>query len=273
MSTTSIRTIKDVPFLVFNEFVKIPWLIHGLSTRDGGISTGYRSSMNLGFGNGDDPDKVKANYKTIGEAIGFTPDEIILPHQIHSSKVISVTKEDRGYGVTRPFKYEADGCVTDNPRVILAVNYADCVPLFFVDPIHRAIGTAHSGWKGTVAKIGEKTIRKMQECFGSKPSELLAGIGPSICQDCYEVSEDVIEQIRQGSPPDVWPFLYRPGKQEGKYQLNLWETNRRILLEAGVEPGHILCANLCTCCHPRMLFSHRYTGGKRGTMAGFLGIA
>ena len=161
--------------------------------------------------------------------------------------------------------------ITDVPGLILATFYADCVPLYFVDPKRRVVGLSHSGWRGTVQKIGNVTIRKMTEEYGCDPGDILAAVGPSICQECYEVSEDVIERVKNAFDRKYWDGLFY-GKADGKYQLNLWEANRIVFLESGIQPEHISLPNLCTCCNPELLFSHRASHGKRGNLGAFLGL-
>ena len=198
--------------------------------------------------------------------------KIVPSGETHTANVRLVTEEDRGNGITKPRPYtDVDGMITNVPGLVLATFYADCVPLYFIDPVHRAIGLSHSGWRGTVAKIGEVTVRRMQEEFGSDPSEIYGAVGPSICQDCYEVSEDVIEQFRAAFPQDKWDALFY-GKPDGKYQLDLWEANHQIMLGAGLKEEHISMPNLCTCCNPEFLFSHRASHGRRGNLGAFLGI-
>ena len=155
------------------------------------------------------------------------------------------------------------------PGVVLTTFYADCVPLYFVDPVRKAIGLSHSGWRGTVGRIGQITVEKMTQEYGTRPEDLTVAIGPSICRSCYEVSEDVIEQFRQNFSEGLWEKLYDI-KENGKYQLDLWEANRQILLEAGVSQERILTPGLCTCCNPSFLFSHRASKGQRGNLAAFL---
>jgi len=166
---------------------------------------------------------------------------------------------------------DIDGLVTNVPGLVLVTSYADCVPLYFVDPVNKAIGLSHSGWKGTVGRIGEVTIQKMQELYGSDPGDILACIGPSICRDCYEVSQDVAEKFQEIFPQALWERIM-DDKGKGKYQLDLWESNRLILLEAGIREEHLAVTDLCTCCNPELLFSHRATQGKRGNLAAFLGL-
>ena len=161
--------------------------------------------------------------------------------------------------------------MTDEPDVVLATFYADCVPLFFVDPVKKAIGLSHSGWRGTVGKIGKVTVEKMTEEFGSDPADLYAAVGPSICQDCYEVSEDVALQFKEKFAKEYHSRLLLE-KGGGKYQLNLWEANVCVFQEAGIKKERILMPGICTCCNPDFLFSHRASQGKRGNLAAFLGI-
>ena len=166
---------------------------------------------------------------------------------------------------------ETDGMVTNVPEICLVTFYADCVPLFFVDPVHRAIGLSHSGWRGTVGKMGKVTIERMREEYGTDPAQVVAAVGPSICQDCYEVSVDVIEKFRENFDKDLWPELFYE-KADGKYQLNLWRANQAVLTEAGVQGENIAVTNLCTHCNPDILFSHRSTGTARGNLSAFLAL-
>lgn len=246
--------------------------VHGFSTRIGGVSEGDLSSMNLSFTRGDDPERVKENYRRIAAAIGFDEKRLVLTHQTHTNHVRVVTEADAGKGYIKERDYtDVDGLVTNVPNLVLTTFYADCVPLFFIDPVHRAIGLSHSGWRGTVSDIAGVTVETMERAYGTRPEDLLVGIGPSICQDCYEVSEDVIDEFRASYEEKLWPQLYRE-KENGKYQLNLWEACRQNLLRAGVLPGRIEVTDLCTCCNPQLFFSHRASHGKRGNLAGFLMI-
>lgn len=263
---------EGVTFLTYPAFEEMPEIVHGFSTRLGGVSEGIYSSMNLSFTRGDKDEAVKENYRRIAAAIGFEMESIVTSDQTHTANVRRITEEDRGNGITKPRPYkDVDGMITNVPGVVLATFYADCVPLYFVDPVHKAIGLSHSGWRGTVAKIGKVTVEKMREEYGTKPEEIYAAVGPSICQDCYEVSEDVAEEFRHAFCPEHWGALFYK-KENGKYQLNLWEANRIVFLEAGIPEDHISMPNLCTCCNPEFLFSHRASKGKRGNLGAFLGI-
>lgn len=267
-----VRENNGVIWLSYPMLEQCPGVRNAFSTREGGVSQGIWSTMNLSYTRGDDPEHVTENYRRFAAAAGFRTEDIVSSDQTHTTNVRRVTEKDRGSGITREREFhDTDGLITDTPGVVLATYYADCVPLYFVDPVHRAIGLSHSGWRGTVHRMGAATIEAMRETFGTNPSDLLTAIGPSICQDCYEVSEDVIEQFAAAFPAELHNTLYYR-KPNGRYQLNLWEANRRILLESGVPAAQIQMPNLCTCCNPTALFSHRATQGKRGNLAAFLWI-
>lgn len=272
MPHMNVRKNKGVTYLTWPEFEKIPGFVHGFSTRLGGVSEGIYSSMNLNFTRGDKEEAVRENYNRISAALGFSPEDIVTSDQTHTANVRVITAEDRGNGITKPRPYtDVDGMITNVPGLVLATFYADCVPLYFADPVHKAVGLSHSGWRGTAAGIGAVTVKELQKHYGTRPEDIYAAVGPSICQDCYEVSEDVILEFQKTFSRELWKdIFYR--KENGKYQLNLWEANRQILLGAGILPEHISMPNLCTCCNPEFLYSHRASQGKRGNLGAFLGI-
>ena len=272
MPHMNVRKNKGVTYLTWPEFEKIPGFVHGFSTRLGGVSEGIYSSMNLSFTRGDKEETVRENYNRISAALGFSPEDIVTSDQTHTANVRVITAEDRGNGITKPRPYtDVDGMITNVPGLVLATFYADCVPLYFADPVHKAVGLSHSGWRGTAAGIGAVTVKELQKHYGTRPEDIYAAVGPSICQDCYEVSEDVILEFQKTFSRELWKdIFYR--KENGKYQLNLWEANRQILLGAGILPEHISMPNLCTCCNPEFLYSHRASQGKRGNLGAFLGI-
>ncbi len=261
---------EGVPFLVFPGLDETEAVIHGFSTRMGGVSEGMFSSMNLSFARGDEEGRVRENFARLGRAMGLDCRNLVFSDQTHTSNVRVVTEADRGKGFVREKDYrDVDGLVTNVPGLVLAAFYADCVPLFLVDPVHRAVGLSHSGWKGTVGKIGKRTVELMKEQYGTRPEDLTAAIGPSICQDCYEVSEDVIGQFQEAFEETYWKEIFYE-KPDGKYQLNLWRANELIFREAGLLPERILTTDLCTCCNAKLLFSHRASKGKRGNLGAFL---
>lgn len=267
-----VNTCGEVVYLTYPALTATELVLHGFTTRLGGVSRGIFSSMNLSFTRGDDETAVRENYRRIAGAIGFSCDSIVCSDQTHTTNVRRVGRADRGSGVICPRPYtDVDGLITDEPGVTLATFYADCVPLYLVDPVKRAIGLSHSGWRGTVGKIGKVTVEAMSREFGSKPEDIVTAVGPSICADCYEVSEDVAAEFRGAYPEDLWSRLME-NKGNGKYQLNLWEACRENFLEAGILPEHIHMPQICTCCNPEILFSHRASKGKRGNLAAFLAL-
>ena len=263
---------NGVPYFVFKNLENTGLVRHGFSTRLGGVSEGFLSSMNLSFTRGDDPEKVRENFRRMGTAIGFETKDLVLSDQTHTANVRRVTEADRGKGFDKEKDYtDTDGLITNVPGLMLVTIYADCVPLYFVDPVHKAIGLSHSGWKGTVHRMGKVTLERMAEEFGTRPEDVQAAIGPSICQDCYAVSEDVAEAfMNEFADHQDDQLVYR--KDNGKYQLNLWRANELVLLEAGIRPEYLTITNVCTCCNHELLFSHRASHGQRGNLGAFLGL-
>ena len=262
----------DTPYLEFPLLTKTGVVRHGFSTRLGGVSEGDLGSLNLSFKRGDRDKAVRENFRRIGAAIGVRPKDMVFTDQTHTNHVRVVRKSDRGAGITKPLTYQnVDGLVTNTPEICLVTSYADCVPLYFVDPVKKVIGLSHSGWRGTVAKIGKETIQVMAEQFDSCPEDIRAAIGPSICMDCYEVSKDVITQIKSCFPKEREQDLFY-AKENSKYHLDLWKANELILIEAGVKQDHIAVGNVCTHCNNHVFFSHRYAGEKRGNLAAFLAL-
>lgn len=266
------KNVDGVEYLSYPLIEKTGIVTHGFSTRIGGVSEGVCSTMNLSFARGDKEEAVRENFRRMAHALGVEPGDMVCSKQTHTTNVRVVTEEDRGKGITKSLDYtDVDGLITNVPGLCLATFYADCVPLFFVDPVHRAIGLSHSGWRGTVGKIGKVTVEMMQKEYGTNPKDVIAAVGPSICQDCYEVSEDVIEQFRENFDKKDWEKLFYR-KENGKYQLNLWNANEIVFAEAGIQKEHMAITNLCTCCNPDVLFSHRASQGKRGNSGAFMAI-
>ena len=265
---------EKFPGLQFKTISDLGIVAHMFSTRLGGVSTGDVSSLNFAWDRDSNCDNVVENFRRAGEWLGFNPENIIGGDQTHTANVRRVTKEDAGHGVTREkYFHNVDGLVTNEVGMLLYTSHADCVPLYFVDPVKKAIGLAHSGWRGTQAGIGLNTVKLMEKEFGSCPEDIIAAIGPSICVDCYEVSRDLYDAFEASElykDADLSKIIFDKGND--KYQLDLWKANEYILLKAGILPEHIEITGLCTCCNKEFLFSHRGSKGKRGALGAFLGL-
>lgn len=258
------------------ELLKLkPWtstfnmLNAGFSTRNGGVSKGEWSSLNSALHVNDQPQHVVLNRKLIMESVGSSFEAWTCAEQVHGNEIYVVTEQDKGRGRYRredaiPAK---DGLMTNVPGICLTSFYADCVPLYFYDPIHQAVGLAHAGWKGTVSFIAREMVLKMQRTYGSQPEQLKAAIGPAIGSCCYEVDEAVIQhfaaaQITYGITP----------KKNSRFWLDLKEINRQIMIKAGIMAMNIELSNLCTACRTDMFFSHRAEEGRTGRMVSWIGL-
>ena len=262
-----------VPYLSFKALEDTGMVINGFSTRLGGASKGRFATMNFSYSRKDDPADVLENFTRMADALGVERDRMVVSYQTHTTNVRRVTREDEGKGVIRERDYRnVDGLITDVPGITLVTFYADCVPLYLVDPVHHAIGISHSGWRGTVRRMGQVTMDAMKEAFGTRPEDVTACIGPSICRDCFEVGEEVAEAFADAFDPKYRDALYRANAKPGKYQLDLWKANEIIFQEAGVPKEQIHTTNICTMCNSDYLFSHRRVGEERGNLAAFLSI-
>ena len=260
---------NGVEFLISPLFHQLG-LQHAFSTRNGGVSSGCFSSMNLSLSSADSYENVFENHMRFAKAVGYQPEQIVLTNQVHKTEIRNVTREDQGKGLFRETDIlETDGLITNEKELPLMIFFADCVPLLFADIKKGVIGAAHSGWRGTVGKIGAKMVEKMVHEYGCKRENIFITIGPSICQNCYEVSSDVACEFLHSFDLKFHKHLIED-KGMGKYQLDLWMANRILLLESGISTSNVETAGICTCCNSQKLFSHRATGGRRGTMAGVI---
>ncbi len=238
---------------------------HCFTTRFGGVSKDEFSSMNLRFNCTDSRENVLENFRIISSEISVNYKDLVLSNQVHEDKVISVGIKDRGNGIIYPNKFEsADGLITAESGVPLATFYADCVPLFFLNPKERVIALSHSGWKGTVKNIAKSTIEAFSDGYGSKPRDILVAIGPSIGECCFRVGDDVAE-IFNKEFGNIALEKYSDG-----WHVNLQRVIFNELLEAGVVKENITLADICTACNSDLLFSHRKTQGRRGNMAAIM---
>lgn len=270
-SKTMKLTEGETPFLTYNRLSEIPFIRHAFSTRLGGVSEGEFASMNLSFGRGDADENVHENYKRLCKAAGFDYDSLVASKQVHETVVRKVTKENRGVGIYKPVDMPSvDALITIDPEVTLVTYYADCTPIFFVDTKTHAIGLAHAGWRSTVGEIALKVVEKMTAEYSTDPDDLVCAVGPVIGKCCYEVSADCADEFRKlfGSDTEV----ISAGNKEDKFMIDLALANKLILMKAGVKEENIVISDLCTQCNSDLLWSHRATGGKRGTMSAFMQI-
>ncbi len=273
---------KRAPYVSFPSLSAFFELRHGFSTRLMGVSKGMFSSMNLGLNRGDSEELVYENYRRICESMDIPVKSLVFSKQTHKANVRRVTAEDCGIGLFRPIPYDdVDAHMTNEPGVALVIFGSDCVPIYLYDPVKRVIALCHGGWRGTVARIAAKTVEAMGETYGTKPSDVVAVIGPSICRDCFEIGDEVAQEFeaafgteeskKSGARSDArLPILKRYGE---RYHADLWEANALALEECGVLRDNIHKSELCTMCRQELFFSHRGSGGRRGSNAGFLMLA
>ena len=263
---------KELVLLQYPQLQALDMVKHCFTTRMGGVSKNEFSSLDLSFNRGDDIEAVKENFRRVAEAMEVPAGQIVCSDQTHTTNVRKVTAEDAGSGLTKERPYhDVDGLITDVPGLMLATFYADCVPLYFVDTKHRAIGLSHSGWRGTVHRMGKATLEAMNREYGTEPADVIACIGPSICQDCFEVGPEVAAEFADGFAEQYHNDLFYQ-KPDGKYQVDLWRANQIVLREAGIPANQIHTTDICTRCNPSHLFSHRIMGTERGNLAAFLAL-
>lgn len=271
-SNTELNFVDGVGFLTFPNLSSLGFVKHAFSTRIGGVSSDEFKSMNLAFGRGDSDENVRENYKIFCQAAGFEYSSLVSSAQDHHTFIRKITAEQCGIGIERRRDMESvDGLMTDEPNVMLVTHYADCTPLLFADPEKRVVAASHAGWRGTAARIGQITVERMTEEYGCDPEDIVAVVGPAIGGCCYEVDTPVYEKF--ASMTDLRPANFTKSLGHGKYIIDLKEINRRVLISAGILPENILVSDLCTRCNSDLLFSHRATGGKRGGLSAFIGIA
>jgi len=269
----------------------IPWLVHGFSTRGGGVSRAYGGgALNLGFTKHDSRSAVERNrillLRQLGAMTGKKPWPLVTSRQIHSDLI---------HCVDSPPEHQptGDGLITCTPGILLAVQTADCLPLILVDSKRRAVGVFHAGWRGTLKRIAEKGVGEMRRCFGSEPQHIKAAIGAGIHSCCYEVGPEVREkfdsqfayaadlfrEMKESDPiREKYPLLFLNARPPGhgsvphKIFLDLVEANRRQLIDVGVPAKNIGVSKLCTSCRTDLLFSHRAEKGVTGRMMGVVGF-
>ena len=255
--------------VIINQIGKLEYLSaegisvsHCFTTRHGGVSDGYLSSLNLGIHRGDKPENVVKNYEILGSALGFDIRDLVFTRQTHTDIVRVVDGSNRGEGLFREVEPECDALVTNTPGVVLAAFSADCTPILLHDPVTGAVGAVHAGWRGTVADIVGNAVRAMEANFGSRPGDIRAAIGPNIGVCCFETHEDVPNAVRAVLGEAAEGFIVPSGE---KYRVDLKGVNAALLGRAGVRQIEI--SPDCTACRPDRFWSHRRVGNDRGSLA------
>ena len=239
---------------------------HCFSTRYGGVSEGHLSSLNLGIHRGDRRENVLENYRILGNAVGFRPEQTVFTHQTHTANVVRVGKADRTHGLYSEVTEERDGLITNEPGVALTVFSADCTPILLYDPVRNAVGAVHAGWRGTAAGIARNCVLAMAREFGTRPKDLRAAIGPCIGPCCFETDRDVPDAMLLALGEDARTAIRDDGN--GKFHVDLKLLNALWLQRAGVEQIDICPA--CTACEPERFWSHRRVGTDRGSLAAII---
>lgn len=239
--------------------------IHCFTTRLGGVSQGHLASMNLGVRRGDDPNNVAENFRLLGEAVGFSLDDLVSTRQTHSDIIWQVGRAQRGTAITLGSSPECDALITGEPGTGLVIYTADCTPILLYDPVTGAVGAAHAGWRGTVACIAAKTALAMADAYGCDPANIRAAIGPNIGPCHFETDRDVPDAVLAAFGSEAEPYIRPVGE---KYYVNLKEVNALALRRVGVTQIEI--SDECTMCRPDRYWSHRITGPQRGSQGAII---
>jgi len=260
----------EVPFYRF-PLLDVPGVVHGITTRHGGVSQGPFATLNLSYSVGDAAAAVTENRRRAATALGFALSSMVAAYQVHGRHVALVGHAQRGCGALEPGTAipACDGLLTQEPGVTLFLRFADCTPIILVDPVRRAIGLGHAGWRGAVQDMPSALVHAMEDAFGSRPSDLLAALGPAIGPCCYRVGDDVATAV-QALVGDRQAILQPRG--DAGWFLDLNGLNHLLLVQAGVPPSSIATADLCTACHRHEFFSHRGDGGQSGRFGVFLAL-
>lgn len=269
MANFTRHTEQGLVYYTIPSFTNTGLVVHGFSGRQGGVSQGSYESLNVSILTQDRLENVRENRSRLAKILGITLNDMVGAHQVHEDRVQKVTTLDKGRGSLEPSSVipATDALMTDEPGIALTAFFADCVPVFFLDPVHKAIALAHAGWKGTVAKIAVKTALAMQETFQTDLAQLLVAVGPSIGPCHYEVDAPVIQKFQESFPGQAEKIL-SPVSKDGHAQLNLWQANAIQVQDLGVPAENITVAQLCTFCHQEDFFSHR--GGMAGRQSAVL---
>ena len=261
----SFRYVNGVGIYTLPALTRLAGVEHGFTAKSGGVSEGYFASLNLSFTRPEKRENVMENYRIFCRAAEIPFDTMVMDSYEHGTTVLKVDRTDAGKGYLLDPLPACDGLVTNDPAVTLITGHADCMAFYFVDPVKRSIGLAHAGWRGALGRIGARVVERMASEYGSDPADIIAGVGPSICPDCFEVGDNVAQEFAQGFPdlPCVLP------QENARPHVDLWMIACAQFVEAGVQPEHISLFDVCTVTTPR-LYSHRRDKGNTGGMAAYL---
>ncbi|MGE4282215.1 MAG: peptidoglycan editing factor PgeF [Clostridia bacterium] len=264
-----LHEVNGLTYLTIPSFDETGLVTHCFTTRQGGVSEGECGTFNLGFNRNDKRKNVLSNFRALGQQLNIEYTDFVFSNQVHRDHIAVISKHDKGKGIIRDSDIlEVDGLMTNEKNVPLVTFYADCVPLFFLDPVKKVIALSHSGWKGTVKKIGYKTISKMIKDYGCDVKDILTAIGPSIGKCHFEVDQPVVEEFYTSYDKDAGMLINEKGS--GKYHIDLWQANILQFNQAGIKDEHITLAQQCTFCNESLYFSHRRDRGKTGSLAGIM---
>ncbi|MBF7097682.1 peptidoglycan editing factor PgeF [Alkalibacter mobilis] len=256
---------ENFEFFTFDSFEQSGLVKHCFTSRIGGTSKPPFDSMDLNIREKSYRNDIKSNFEILARALDTKLKNFTSSDQIHKDIIWNVKEKDKGKGILFPSDIEeVDGLITNQKYIALITYYADCVPLFILDPVKKAIGLSHAGWRGTVKGIGIKTLDKMKDEFDTDPADCLIGIGPSIGECCFEVGLDVVDEIRNKF--DNWE-KYCKIKSEDKYHVDLWNLNKDQFMGSGVKEENITISEMCTKCLGEKFYSYRRDGHPTGRMA------
>jgi hypothetical protein len=259
------KNFNNIPLYFFKNLLQYKQIVHFVTSRQGGTSQGLYSSFNLGFGVDDNPDSVSYNRKLLASSLELSLDQFVFPNQTHSDNIAIIRRKDCGRGVLN--KHDAientDALMTNQKGIYLTIQIADCLPILIYDPLKQVICAIHAGWRGTLSQIVLKSVEKMKQEFDCAPFDIIAGIGPSIGPCCYEIGNEVAKQFEKQIPAES-VVQYRKDKNP---VLDLWQTNKNLLIKAGLNPEHIEISFTCTSCNHNKFYSSRYYKGNTGRFA------
>ena len=271
-STIKLNHFNNFPYLSFGKLDAYKNVKHIFTTRLGGHSDGIFKSLNFAFNTGDNKENVLKNFYEVSKVFNTSIDNFYHAYQNHTSNVKIVMDEDRGKGVVKERDDgEYDAYITNCKELVIYVSVADCVPIYLYDINKNVIAIIHSGWRGTNNNIVKNTISKMKKYYNTSTKDIIACIGPSICGECYEVSQDLYDEFCNNYDNDYIKRIFKKN-DKSKYNLDLWEANKINLINEGVLVNNIDITNICTYNNPDLLFSHRRLGNKRGNMGAFIMI-